>query len=36
MKYRVGNLYYIPGGRYISGKDKAGMNVSMIHVDFMV
>lgn len=26
MKYRVGNLYYIPGGRYISGKDKAGMN----------
>lgn len=26
MKYRVGNLYYIPGGRYVSGRDKAGMN----------
>jgi hypothetical protein len=26
MKYRKGCLYYVPGGRYINGKDKAGMN----------
>lgn len=26
MKYKVGNIYYIPEGRYSNGRDKAGMN----------